>query len=111
MYTHTHTHIYTHTHTHKRATALRTSTNVHVRNDIYINPDLTQEQRSIQYKLRTELRLRKVAGELHLIIKNSSIVTRKPPRLQQVLHPIGLVHPLLLRPLLFHPLPAHDCQA
>ena len=63
----------------KRATALRTSTNVHVRNDIYINPDLTQEQRSIQYKLRTELRLRKAAGELHLIIKNSSIVTRKPP--------------------------------
>ena len=58
------------------AKSLRNSRNDEVKNNVYINPDLTREQRSIQYNLRTELKHRKVAGEANLIIKNNRIITK-----------------------------------
>ena len=58
------------------AKSLRNSRNDEVKNNVYINPDLTREQRSIQYNLRTELKHRKAAGEVNLIIKNNCIITK-----------------------------------
>ena len=58
------------------AKSLRNSRNDEVKNNVYINPDLTREQRSIQYNLRTELKHRKAAGEINLIIKNNRIITK-----------------------------------
>ena len=49
-----------------------------VKNNVYINPDLTHEQRTILYNLRTELKHRKAAGETNLIIKNNRITTAAP---------------------------------
>ena len=60
------------------AKSLRNSRNDDVKNNVYINPDLTHEQRTIQYNLRTELKHRKAAGETDLIIKNKRIVTAAP---------------------------------
>lgn len=60
------------------AKTLRNSRNDDVKNNVYINPDLTHEQRTIQYNLRTELKHRKAAGETNLIIKNNHIVTAAP---------------------------------
>ena len=58
------------------AKSLRNSRNDEVKNNVHINPDLTREQRSIQYNLRTELKHRKAAGEANLIIKNNRIITK-----------------------------------
>ena len=58
------------------AKSLRNSRNDEVKNNIYINPNFTREQHSIQYNLRTELKHRKVAGEANLIIKNNRIITK-----------------------------------
>ena len=57
------------------ANYLHNSRNNEVKNNVYINPDLTREQRSFQYNLRTELKHRKVAGETNRIIKNNRIIT------------------------------------
>ena len=60
------------------AKSLRNARNDDVKNKMYINSDLTHEQRTIQYNLRTELKLRKAAGETNLIIKNNRIITAAP---------------------------------
>jgi hypothetical protein len=55
---------------------LRASTCLNIRNHVYLNPDLTQEQRTEQYKLRTDLKHRKASGESNLFIKNGRIITK-----------------------------------
>jgi hypothetical protein len=55
---------------------LRASTCINIRNHVYLNPDLTQEQRTEQYKLRTDLKNRKASGESNLFIENGRIITK-----------------------------------
>ena len=63
----------------RSAKKLRSSTNAHVRDHVYINADLTPEQRKQDYNLRTELKRRRTAGEPDLVIRNGKLIT-KPPR-------------------------------
>ena len=55
------------------------STDAHVRGHVYINADMTPEQRKQDYNLRTELKRRLKAGEPDLVIRNGKLIT-KPPR-------------------------------
>ena len=48
------------------------------KNNVFIKPDRTHEQRDIRYNLRPELKHRKAAGETNLVIKNSHIITAAP---------------------------------
>ncbi len=64
----------------RSATTLRKSTSPDVRNSVFLNADLTSEQRSADYKLRAELKLRRAAGEIGLVIRDSRIVTKPAPR-------------------------------
>ena len=58
------------------ARSLRNFRNDDAKNNVYINPDLTREQRSIQYNLRTDLKHRKATGEANHITKNNSLITK-----------------------------------
>ena len=62
------------------AKSLPDSTAISVRENVYINQDLTQEQRNQQYKLRTELKHRKASGERNLVIKNGVITNTAPEK-------------------------------
>jgi hypothetical protein len=63
------------------ATKLRNSTDAHVRQHVFINADMTPEQRKHDYNLRMELKRRRAAGELNLVIRNGKlhIKTPRPP--------------------------------
>ena len=61
----------------RNAKLLRNS-NSHKR--VFISPDLTQQEREANKKLRNELQCRKQAGETNLIIKHGKIVPRQPQR-------------------------------
>ena len=50
---------------------------------MYLNADLTREQRAEDYKLRTELRRRRSAGEHNLAIRNGHIIMRQAGAAQQ----------------------------
>ena len=63
----------------RSAKKLRSSTDAHVRGHVYINADMTPEQRKQDYNLRTELKRRLEAGEPDLVIRNDKLIT-KPPR-------------------------------
>jgi hypothetical protein len=45
---------------------------------VYVNADLTPEQRKLDYNLRTELKHRRSVGERNLIIRNGKLVTKQP---------------------------------
>lgn len=60
----------------RHAKDLRNSSSDNIRDHVYINPDLTQQQRITQYKLRAEIRRRTAAGESNLIIRNERIITK-----------------------------------
>ena len=62
------------------AKSLRDSTTISVRDNVYINQDLTQEQRNQQYKLRTELKHQKASGKRNLVIKNGVITNTAPEK-------------------------------
>ena len=60
----------------RSATKLRSSTDAHVRDHVYLNADLTMEQRKLDYELRTELKLRRAAGEQDLVIRVGKLHTK-----------------------------------
>lgn len=60
----------------RNAKKLRTSTEAHVREHVFVNADLTPEQRKQDYNLRTELKRRRAAGELNLVIRNGKLHTK-----------------------------------
>ena len=49
---------------------------MYVKDHVYLNADLTREQRQLDSKLRTELRRQRSIGEQNLAIRNGRIVTR-----------------------------------
>ena len=55
------------------ATRLRRSTNNHTRDNVFINRDLTPEQRAFDYELRQELKRRRAMGEANLVIRNGKV--------------------------------------
>ena len=46
---------------------------------VYINPDLSQKERQVQWELRQELTRRKEAGETGLFIRQDRIVKQSRP--------------------------------
>ena len=60
----------------RAALKLRKSTNDQVRVHVFLNMDLTPEQRKHDYELRTELKRRRAAGELNLVIRNGKLHTK-----------------------------------
>jgi hypothetical protein len=60
------------------ASKLRRSADENVRDNIYLNADLTPEQRKLDYDLRTELKRRRAAGERDLVIRDGRLVTKTP---------------------------------
>ncbi len=58
------------------AKKLRESSDVYISSHVYVNADRTREQRVEEYNLRTELRRRRSAGELNLVIRNGHIIVR-----------------------------------
>ena len=61
----------------KVAKNLRSSSNLLFTN-VFINPDLTHEQRAEQKRLNDERKLRKANGE-DVIIRNSKVILRPAP--------------------------------
>ena len=59
----------------KKATNLRNANLELIRNNVFINPDLTRQQREEQYKLRQELKRRRAGGE-EVIIRKGLIVSK-----------------------------------
>ena len=57
----------------RAALKLRKSTNDQVRVHVFLNMDLTPEQRKHDNELRTELKRRRAAGELNLVIRNGKL--------------------------------------
>jgi hypothetical protein len=62
----------------RSATKLRNSTDPHVRQHVFINADMTPEQRKQDYNLRMELKRRRAAGEPNLVILNGKLHTKAP---------------------------------
>lgn len=60
----------------RSAKSLRDSPVKSISDMVYINPDLTKDQRAAQFQLRAELKRRRASGEVNLIIKNNRIVTK-----------------------------------
>ncbi len=60
----------------RSAKKLRSSTDVNVRDHVYINADQTPEQRKQDYDLRCELKRRRAAGEQNLVIRNGVVQTK-----------------------------------
>ena len=58
--------------------SLRDSARKEISENVFLNPDLTKEQLTIQYNLRHELKRRKASGETDIVIKNDRIVHRTP---------------------------------
>ena len=57
----------------RAALKLRKSTNDHMRDHVLLNAALTSEQRKHDYELRTELKQRRAAGKLNLVIGNGKL--------------------------------------
>ena len=64
----------------RSATLLRKSTSPEVRNNVFLNADLTKEQRSTEFKLRAELKRRRLLGELNLVIRDGRVITKPSAR-------------------------------
>ena len=64
----------------RSATLLRKSTSPEVRNNVFLNADLTKEQRSTEFKLRAELKRRCLLGELNLVIRDGRVITEPSAR-------------------------------
>ena len=47
-----------------------------LKDHVYLNADLTREQRALDFKLRTELRHRRSTGGQNLAIRNGRIFTQ-----------------------------------
>ena len=60
----------------RSAKSLRDSPVKSISDMVYINSDLTKDQRAAQFQLRAELKRRRASGEINLIIKNNHIVTK-----------------------------------
>jgi hypothetical protein len=60
----------------RSAKRLRSSADSHVRNRVFLNADLTPEQRKVDYDLRMELKRRRAADEADLIIRNGRLHTK-----------------------------------
>jgi hypothetical protein len=61
----------------RSAKKLRSSTDAYVRDNVYINADLTPEQRTQDYNLRCELKRRRAAGETNLVIRDGAVTIKK----------------------------------
>jgi hypothetical protein len=61
----------------RAATKLRRSTDNHTRDNIFINRDLTPEQRAFDYELRKDLKRRRAAGEQNLVIRNGKVCEKQ----------------------------------
>ena len=61
----------------RSATKLHCSTDDHIRDNVYLNTDLTPEQCKADYDLRTELKRCRAAGEQNLIIRDGRLVTKQ----------------------------------
>jgi hypothetical protein len=62
----------------RSAKKLSSSADAHIRDNVYINVDLTPEQRKLNCNLRCELKRRRAAGELNLVIRNGAVQIKKP---------------------------------
>lgn len=60
----------------RSARNLRNSSNDYVRGSVYINADLTPEQRKLDSSLRAELKRRRSAGEPDLVIRNGRVQSK-----------------------------------
>ena len=58
------------------ARKLRNSADHRLCDHIFLNADLTPEQRKADYELRAELGRRRAAGEIDLIIRNGKLLTK-----------------------------------
>ena len=72
------------------AKKLRQSNNTYVKDHVYLNADLTREQRALDFKLRTELRRRRSAGEQNLAIRNGRVIMRPAEQRSQ---PVAITMP------------------
>ena len=61
----------------RSATKLRRFTDDHICDNVYLNANLTPEQRKADYDLRTELKRRRAACEQKLIIRDGRLVTKQ----------------------------------
>ena len=64
----------------RSAKLLRDSTDVYVHDNVYINADLTHQQRTALFKARMELKRRRAAGETDLIIRDGCVVKKSAHR-------------------------------
>ena len=73
------------------AKKLRSSTNPAVKDKVYINRDLTPQERQHQLALRNELKLRRAAGEKDISIRAGKIISMaKKPWLQNPVMPLSV---------------------
>jgi hypothetical protein len=52
-------------------------TDNHTRDNVFINRDLTPEQRAFDYELRKDLKRRRAAGEQNLVIRNGKVCEKQ----------------------------------
>ncbi len=64
----------------RSAKLLRRSTSALVRASVYVNADLTHQQRTAMFNALMELKRRRAAGETDLVIRDGSVVKKNPPR-------------------------------
>ena len=69
---------------------MRSSADAHVRDNVYINADLKPEQRKLDYNLRCELKRRRAAGELNLVIRNGAVQIKNMAAAKDVKRFIGI---------------------
>jgi len=67
----------------RSAKHLRQSTSAQVRDSVFVNADLTHEQRTAMFSARTELRRRRAAGETDLVVRDGRVVKKSAPRASQ----------------------------
>jgi hypothetical protein len=65
------------------ARMLRLSTSTVIRENVYLNADLTPQQRTTLYNSRMELKRRRAAGEFNLVIRDGCVVSKPNQRLGQ----------------------------
>ncbi len=64
----------------RSAKLLRRSTAAHIRDNVYVNADLTQQQRTALFNAHTEIRRRRAAGEMDLVIRDGHVVKKSASR-------------------------------
>ena len=72
------------------AKKLRQSNNTYVKDHVYLNADLSREQCALDFKLRSELRRRRSAGEQNLAIPNGHVIIRPAEQQSQ---PVAITTP------------------